>query len=120
MLAAHTLDRLVEEAGALDGVHKDELSLGDQVIVTTRNSSYAIYSLGDGRYSVSGGWFDRRGASPATTTINGCTWGGTAIHTELVACTGLRLEFGNKVVTTRIRSVRLIRSEASDVRARVH
>jgi hypothetical protein len=42
------------------------------------------------------------------TTIAGCTWGGTAIHTELAAAQGLFLEFGNRVMTTRIRSFRVV------------
>jgi hypothetical protein len=41
--------------------------------------------------------------------INGCTWGGRAIHSELVAARGLFLEFGNQVVTTRILKVQLLR-----------
>ena len=62
---------------------------------------------------VSGGWFDQRGLSPATTTINGCTWGGSAIKTDLLAGPGLFLEFGNTVVTSRIRIVHVIRAEPS-------
>jgi hypothetical protein len=42
-------------------------------------------------------------------TINGCTWGGRAIHSELVAARGLFLEFGNQVITTRIQKVQLLR-----------
>ena len=53
--------------------------------------------------------------SPATTAINGCTWGGSVIHTDLVAGRGLFLEFGNRVVTTRIRQFHLIRSQESSV-----
>jgi len=98
-------------------VRKSCLELGDCLIVRTRNSSYRIVSLGDGRFQVSGGWFDRTGASPATLTINGCTWGGTAIHADVVAAQGLFLEFGNRVLTTRIQEVRLIPAVAGD---RVH
>ena len=42
----------------------------------------------------------------------GCTWGGTAIKRDLVAARGLRLEFGNRVVTSPIREVRVIRGDA--------
>jgi hypothetical protein len=62
-------------------------------------------------YSVSGGWFDREGVSPQKMTINGCTWGGSAINLDLVAAPGLFLEFGNQVLTTRIQHVRVIRRE---------
>ena len=105
------LNDLVREVERLQGVEKADLKCGDLVMVHTRNSSYAIFCLGDGRYRVSGGWFDRTGASPATTTINGCTWGGSAIKTDLVAGRGLFLEFGNHVVTTRIQQVQVIRAD---------
>jgi hypothetical protein len=64
------------------------------------------------QYLVSGGWFDRRGVSPRTVEINGCTWGGTAIKQDIVAGRGLFLEFGNQVVTTRIEDFRIIRAES--------
>jgi hypothetical protein len=53
--------------------------------------------------------------SPITLSISGCTWGGTAIKRDLVAARGLRLEFGNRVVTSPIREVRLIRSDAREL-----
>jgi len=112
MLAARTLDRLVDQAGRLKGVRGADLRPGDRLVVDTRNSSYSICALGEGRYWVWGGWFDRQGVSPATVAINGCTWGGSAIKTDMVAARGLHLEFGNRVVTSRIRDIRLIRFEA--------
>ncbi|MFQ5724023.1 MAG: hypothetical protein ACE5G6_05980 [Terriglobia bacterium] len=107
------LRSVIEAADHIDGVRKADLSQGDWVLVTTKNSLYSICALGNDLYSVSGGWFDRKGLSPATTSINGCTWGGTAIKVDLVAGRGLFLEFGNRVLTTRIRNVRLIRSADS-------
>ncbi len=111
----HTLDALLHASDRLDGIRKLDLCRGDWVVVGTRNSLYSIFSLGDGLYSVAGGWFDRKGISPTTTTINGCTWGGSAIKTDIVACRGLFLEFGNRVLTTRIQSVRLIRSPENEI-----
>ena len=105
------LTELVRHAELMGGVHRGDLQCGDRLIVRTRNSCYIIYSLGDGRYRVSGGWFDRSGASPVTTTINGCTFGGSAIKTDLIAGRGLFLEFGNHVLTTRIQQVQVIRAE---------
>lgn len=105
------LEAITAQADRIEGVRKAELRYGDWVLVRTRNSLYSICALGNGLYLVSGGWFDRTGASPATTTINGCTWGGSAIKSDLVAGRGLFLEFGNRVVTTRIQQVRLIRSD---------
>jgi hypothetical protein len=111
------LDAMALQVADVPVVRKSGLALGDCLIVRTRNSSYRIVSLGDGRFRVSGGWFDRTGASPATLTINGCTWGGTAIHADVAAAPGLFLEFGNRVLTTRIQEFRLIPAAASD---RVH
>jgi hypothetical protein len=109
---AKTFEAIVEQAGSLEAVRKNDLHSGDRVLVTTRNSLYTILVLGDGLYWVWGGWFDRQGVAPQKVAINGCTWGGSAIKHDIVAAPGLRLEFGNTVLTTRIRHVRMIRAEA--------
>ncbi|MDA2931330.1 hypothetical protein MYX84_15530 [Acidobacteria bacterium AH-259-O06] len=103
-----TLGALVEQSKRLEQVHKAELDRGDWVVVTTHNSVYSIHVLEDGFYSVSGGWFDRKGLSPLKTTITGCTWGGSAVKLDIIAACGLCLEFGNRVVTSRIRKIHLI------------
>ena len=108
----NTLAAAVEQARCLEQVKKEDLCAGDRVLVTTRNSRYTIWVLGDGRYWVWGGWFDRQGSSPYRVGINGCTWGGTAIKHDIVAACGLRLEFGNRVLTTRIERVSVIRAQA--------
>jgi hypothetical protein len=104
-----TLNDRIEASQWLEAVEKRELHRGDWVFVTTRNSVYPICALGDDLYSVSGGWFDREGLSPQRVTINGCTWGGTLIKQDIVAAPGLFLEFGNRVITTRIQDVRVVR-----------
>ena len=104
-----TLGAIVEHADRLREVRKAELYYGDWVLVTTVYSTYSIHVLEDGFYSISGGWFDRKGLSPLKTTITGCTWGGSAIKVDIVAACGLHLEFGNGVVTSAIRKVDLIR-----------
>jgi hypothetical protein len=109
-----TLDGHFRQVEHLSAVRKSDLELGDCLIVETRNSRYHIVSLGDGTFRVSGGWFDRENGAPVVTTIAGCTWGGSAIHTDLAAACGLFLEFGNRVMTTRIRSFRVIPSRPSD------
>ena len=106
-----TLVAIVAQTSGLEAVRKRDLLCGDWVLVTTKNSLYSICFLGGDLYSVSGGWFDREGVSPQKTTINGCTWGGSAINLDLVAAPGLFLEFGNQVMTTRIQHVRVIRCE---------
>lgn len=108
---ACTLETIVEQARSLEEVRKDELHAGDRVVITTRNSRYTILVLGDGNYWVWGGWFDRRGVSPCRMTINGCTWGGTAIKHDILVARGLFLEFGNRVLTTRVLGVEVIRAE---------
>jgi hypothetical protein len=109
---AQTLETVVEQARSLEVVRKTDLHSGDRVLVTTRDSLYTIWVLNDGSYWVWGGWFDRIGESPQRVTINGCTWGGSAIKHDIIAARGLRLEFGNTVLTTRIRQVHVIRAQA--------
>ena len=116
MVGAHSLDVLVKQAGQLEGIRKTDLQSGDWVLVNTLNSLYSIYVLGDGNYRVSGGWFDREGRAPATIAINGCTWGGRAIKSDIVAARGLCLEFGNWVITTRIQKIRVIRPSRQNIR----
>jgi hypothetical protein len=111
------LDAMAHLLADLPVIRKSGLALGDCLIVRTRNSCYRIVCLGDGRFRVSGGWFDREGVSPAILTINGCTWGGTAIHPDVAAARGLFLEFGNRVLTTRIQDVQVIPATVAD---RVH
>lgn len=100
-----TLSTLVEQSQQLRQLRKAELRVGDRVLVLTCNSVYSIRVAEGGLYLVSGGWFDRKGLSPMKTTITGCTWGGSAIKLDIIAACGLRLEFGNRVVTSPIRKV---------------
>lgn len=104
-----TLASIVRHADGLSAVHKKDLESGDCLMVTTANSIYSIHVLRDGLYSVSGGWFDRQGLSPLETTITGCTWGGSAVKLDIMAARGLHLEFGNRVVTSRIRDMQIVR-----------
>jgi len=106
------LSNLARFAHETDGVRKDELRPGDRVLVTTRNSTYSIRMLSPDCYEVSGGWFASHGHGSMVLGINGCTFGGNAIHSGLLAARGLFLEFANRVVTTRIHRVDLIRREA--------
>jgi hypothetical protein len=109
-VAARTLESITRHAEGLPAVRRQELQPGDWILVTTSNSTYVICVLGDDRYSVTGGWFDKHGLSPLLTTIVGCTWGGSAIKLDIVAACGLRLEFGNRVVTSRIKEVQVYHS----------
>ncbi len=105
----HSLEKIVNGAVQLKQVLKQELQFGDLVLITTRNSDYSVSVLGDDRYIVSGGWFARKGRSPMKISIAGCTWGGSIIKVDTLAACGLRVEFGNRVITTTIRKVQVIR-----------
>jgi len=107
--AHRTLGAIVKQTDQLAAVQKNDLRFGDRVVVTTRNSTYSIHVLENGQYAISGGWVDKKGLSPLRTHINGCTWGGSAIKVDIVAACGLHLEFGNRVVTSRIQQFDVIR-----------
>lgn len=105
----HSLEKIVDGAVQLKQVRKVDLQFGDLVLITTRNSDYSVCVLEDENYIVSGGWFARKGRSPMKVSITGCTWGGSIIKVDTLAACGLRMEFGNRVITTTIRKVRVIR-----------
>ncbi len=109
-LTGTPLERLLENHDDPHAVPRATLALGDQVVITTRNSIYNLHALGEGRFLVSGGWFDQHAGQPTEERVNGCTYGGSAIRHDLVASPGLFLEFGNGVKTTRIRRVQVIRA----------
>jgi hypothetical protein len=106
-----TLDRITASARDIEGIWAHEVREGDWVVVRTRNSTYSLASVGNGRYQVVGGWFAAERCDNCRVRVVGCTWGGTAIHTGLVAAPGMFLEFDNGVRTTRIREVRLMRAD---------
>lgn len=104
-----TLSAIAEHARWDSAIRRCDLSAGDRVVVTTRNSTYSLWVLDDDAFAVTGGWFDKQGSSPATVRINGCTYGQSAIRHDVVAAPGLFLEFSNNVRTTRIQNVRVLR-----------
>jgi hypothetical protein len=104
---ARALDQLAATVTDTPGIWAKDLSRGDWVVVRTRNSQYSLAVLGNGSYAVAGGWF---ADGDAEVRVAGCTWGGHAILTGMVAAPGMCLEFSNGVRTTRIREVKLIRS----------
>jgi hypothetical protein len=104
-----SLDTAVKRADEVDKVQKCQLEAGDYVFVKTMNSLYSIRKKEDNLYEVKGGWFDRKGLSPATLSIKGCTWGGSIINLGIVAACGLLLEFGNNLITSPIRKIVVIK-----------
>ncbi len=107
-----SVNAILGQMSRSSSIRKSELRSGDEILVTTENSVYSIRVEEDATYSVRGGWFDRQGLSPVRIPIAGCTWGGSVIKTNVVAACGLHLEFGNRVLTTRIQEIRVIREEA--------
>jgi hypothetical protein len=103
-----SLDVLVAASQSLPGVRRREVTAGDRLVVATRNSIYVLLAAADGRFVVSGGLFARQGRGPLPIAVNGCTAGGRALFSDLVAAPELFLEFADGTTTTRIRSVRLI------------
>ena len=107
------IDGLAEAADHIGGVRRRDLTPGDRVIVSTRNSIYSLTACADGSFLVSGGWFERQGQGPVRAEVLGCTVGGRALFTEHVAAPGLFIEFADGLQTTRIRKVQRIAGEAS-------
>jgi len=114
-IGARTLDTILGQTRDVDAVGKKELTWGDCVVVETKNSVYSICALEEGYYLVSGGWFDSQHRRPVRITISGCTWGGSAIRHDIIAARGLFLEFGNRVTTTRIQNVSVIRGAGPEL-----
>lgn len=106
---ARTLDRIAAHAGRIEGIRDDDVAPGDWVIIRTRNSTYVLAALGSGTFRVTGGWFASTGQDHANVRILGCTWGGSVIHTQLIAAPGMCVEFDNSVRTSRIQEVCLFR-----------
>ena len=104
------LVRIVNQIDNVQRVQKSALDTGDYVFVKTLNSMYTLRKREDNLFEVTGGWFDRKGLSPAVLSIRGCTWGGSIINAGVVAAQGLFLEFGNNLTTSPIRRIVVIKS----------
>ena len=109
-----TLESMVKSADFLKEVPRKGLEAGDLVYVMTCNSEYSIRVEEGGHFTVSGGWFDLRGKSPARTTIKGCTWGGSVIKVDIIAACGLRIEFGNRLITSPIQKIFVLSRETKN------
>ena len=105
----YSLERIADSTNDLKQIYKSDLNFGDLLLINTRNSVYSIHVLENDIYLVSGGWFDKKRLSPFKTKITGCTWGGSIIKVDIAAACGLCLEFGNRVVTTAIQKVCLVK-----------
>ncbi|HTK82094.1 MAG TPA: hypothetical protein VL633_07360 [Bacteroidota bacterium] len=102
---SYSLDGFLRHSDRVEQIRKHDVRPGDRLLVKTCNSVYSILMSQNGECTVTGGWFDRKGVSPMRTRIAGCTWGGSVINMNMIAARGLRMEFGNRLVTTSIQSV---------------
>lgn len=114
-MESHSIDCLAAVAPAIAGVRAEDVQPGDWVIVRTKNSVYSLRARGDGTFDVHGGWFAREAQPGVRMRVAGCTWGGSALFTQMIAAPDMFLEFANNVMTTRIREVRLLRPVASAI-----
>ena len=105
------LASLVQSSEGLCALQRKDLQAGDLVYVKTCNSLYCIHVEDQSSFNVTGGWFDRNGSVPVRTSIAGCTWGGSIIKVDIIAAIGLSLEFGNRVTTSAIRQIVVLRRE---------
>src|SRR5436309_15319368 len=115
---AQSLERLASAAAVVDGVRACDLEPGDCLVIHTRNSLYVLRVNADGTFDAEGGWFSRQQESTEASAkvgtglrVAGCTWGGSAILTRMIAAPGMFLEFNNRVRTTRILEVRHMRCD---------
>jgi hypothetical protein len=104
-----SLERIINGIIYLDELRKEELMFGDLILISTLNSTYSVYVFDDDYYLVFGGWFEKNGLSPTKIGINGCTWGGNIIKTDIVAACGLHMEFNNGLVTSKIQEVTVLK-----------
>lgn len=102
---------LISASSVIEGVRRGDIATGDRLLVSTRNSIYSLVAQADGRFAVSGGFYSRDPDSAdgeRLLAVNGCTAGGHALFTGIVAAPGLFLELSDGTRTTRIRRVRRI------------
>ena len=105
------LDNIVKGSDKLKHVSKASFNLWACLFVKTQNSSYTIRKVDDKYFEVCGGWFDRKGLSPSRLMIRGCTYGGSALHINMLAACGLRMEFGNNLITSPVNQLIVIKAE---------
>ncbi len=105
----HNLETIINQVDRMKQIPKASLNWGDTIFVTTHNSIYKIRKKENNLFEVSGGWFDRKGLSPYLVTVRGCSWGGSIIKVDIIAACGLCLEFGNRLITSPIRKIAVIK-----------
>jgi hypothetical protein len=108
-MIAVSLNTLTASASLFPQVAKNDLARGDWVVLRTIRSIYTLRVLDGGLYEASGGWFDKKGLSPLRIRVSGATWGGSAIMPTVLAACGLRVEFQNRLITSPVQKIVVIR-----------
>ncbi len=103
--SAQDFSAFVRHAAEAHGVRRSELHTGDVLLLYTRNSIYRARKLDTAEFAVSGGWFEDNHESEVVTSIVGCTWGGSSVQRDFVASCGMRIEFGNRVLTSTLQKI---------------
>ena len=106
----YTLSLFGDMSAKAGSVRRKEVCPGDSIMVRTQNSVYALRLGEDGSVSVSGGWFRRKGRENARITITGCSLGGNMIRVDTIVACGFSIEFGNRLVTSPVRSFFVLRN----------
>ena len=105
------LSNFTKQVNELPALYKSEINVGDHIQVKTQNSTYSLKVLGDDKFRVEGGRFDRQKLSPFEISITGCGLGGAFVKTDLVVACGLSIEFANRVITSTVVSFALFKNE---------
>jgi hypothetical protein len=109
-----SLQKVSEEIISLPMLKKCEVESGDSVLIITKNSLYQIIKLNRELNLVFGGWFDQNNLSPQIVSISGCSWRSSIMLTNIFAACGLHLEFSNRIVTSTIKKIILIRGNGKN------
>lgn len=100
----------IEESEKDGGIFLDTLDPGTHVIAVTRNSTYDIEILEEGKFKVQGGKYF---PEPMETCFNGSTWGGSMLKIKWIGL-GMHMEFmhptkqSKTVTTTKVKEAKVI------------
>lgn len=88
---------------------KKEIAPGDRVVVNTMNSIYKLTAMNTNQFRVSGGIYEKKKNGTVQTIVTGCGWGGLFVKCDALAVSGLQLKFGNRIITSPIKSFVIFR-----------
>jgi len=100
----------IEESEKDGGIFLDTLESGTHVIAVTRNSTYDIEVLEEGKFKVQGGKYF---PEPVEAYFNGSTWGGSMLKIKWIGL-GMHIEFmhptkqSKTVTTTKVEEAKVI------------